>query len=675
MASISQDEEKAAKEFIKIVNDIRRQHNAGPMSFNTALKFMMARKFDVHRALSLYEAHEITRFKEGLAKFDPFSDPVKSELETGKFTVLPTRDSSGAAIAMFTACKHIPTDTSHQTTLQGVVYQLDIALEDLQTQRCGIVFIYNMTNSKYANFDYELSQKILGLLKGAYPARLKKVLIVTAPLWFKAPFKILRLFVREKLRDRVFMVNVSQLPLHIPLASLPKELGGQFEMDHVSWIKHCLESAPKNVADLYDLASNNKFPLSSSNQLQNGAILSVNCTNNMSAADCDLSHIRANGNMSDDEEDSSTASTKLEQSKCVTSDENHKVQSFQHKPKPENIIMPNINDFKDNLSSHSHKYSTNESIHSNIQGMSLEEFIQYMKSKGRKGLCEEYNEIKSKTPEGTFEISRLKVNQCKNRYTDVLCFDHSMVKLDGKDGDESSYINANFVDGYMQKNAFISTQGPLPKTFVDFWRMVWQQQVLIIVMTTRTVERCRTKCGQYWPLEKDTSMECGFYKIENTNVEQHSDYVITYLILTDTKTGLKRNITHLQYTSWPDYGVPHSAVAMLDFREKVREHQIKNLKALGSQWQGHPSGPPIVVHCSAGTFITLDISILRLEATGTINIKETVEKIRSQRAHSIQMPDQYVFCYLALLEYAFIRGLLQDVDLSGFEDSESEFEE
>ena len=94
------------------------------------------------------------------------------------------------------------------------------------TQRSGLVFIYNMAGSKYANFDYDLSQKILTLLKGCYPARLKKVLIVTAPLWFKAPFKVLRLFVREKLRDRVFTVSTPQLVTHVPLEALPPLLGG-----------------------------------------------------------------------------------------------------------------------------------------------------------------------------------------------------------------------------------------------------------------------------------------------------------------------------------------------------------------------------------------------------------------------------------------------------------------
>lgn len=45
------------------------------------------------------------------------------------------------------------------------MYQLDVALESVETQRSGLVFIYDMTESKYANFDYDLSQKILTLLK------------------------------------------------------------------------------------------------------------------------------------------------------------------------------------------------------------------------------------------------------------------------------------------------------------------------------------------------------------------------------------------------------------------------------------------------------------------------------------------------------------------------------
>lgn len=73
------------------------------------------------------------------------------------------------------------------------------------------------------------------LFQGGYPAKLKKVLIVTAPLWFKAPFRILRLFVREKLRERVHTVSAPQLGAHVPRTSLPKQLGGQLEPDHAVW--------------------------------------------------------------------------------------------------------------------------------------------------------------------------------------------------------------------------------------------------------------------------------------------------------------------------------------------------------------------------------------------------------------------------------------------------------
>merc|ERR1740137_498911 len=116
---------------------------------------------------------------------------------------------------------------------------------------------------------------------------------------------------------------------------------------------------------------------------------------------------------------------------------------------------------------------------------------------------------------------------------------------------------------------------------------------------------------------------------------------------------------------------------MLDFLTHVRESQARHTSSLTDSWTGHSLGPPIVVHCSAGigrtgTFCTLDIAIRRLGEVGTIDVKGTVEKIRSQRAYSIQMPDQYVFCHLALLEYALNTGKLVEVDLTGFEEDGSE---
>ncbi|ODN03539.1 Tyrosine-protein phosphatase non-receptor type 9 [Orchesella cincta] len=238
-ATLNEQEEQATREFLEIVNGARVSKGYSPLSWHAGVKFLMARKFNVRRALELYEQHQEVRIAEGLTAFDADSEPLKSELLSGKFTVLPTRDLGGAAIAVFTAKFHQPSTIPHEYTLKGVVYQLDAALEDPQTQRSGLVFIYDMSDSKYSNFDYDLSIKILSLLKGGYPARLKKVLIVTAPLWFRAPFRILRLFVREKLRDRVFTVSLPQLAVHIPNHSLPRSLGGQLQVNHIAWLDRC----------------------------------------------------------------------------------------------------------------------------------------------------------------------------------------------------------------------------------------------------------------------------------------------------------------------------------------------------------------------------------------------------------------------------------------------------
>ncbi|MCL4122462.1 UNVERIFIED_CONTAM: hypothetical protein GTU68_033655, partial [Idotea baltica] len=329
----------------------------------------------------------------------------------------------------------------------------------------------------------------------------------------------------------------------------------------------------------------------------------------------------------------------------------------------------------------SSEMSDTDTLHSdNDQGYSLEEFVKYLKETGRAGLFYEYSQIKAKPPFGTFHHSRQRWNQLKNRYIDVLCYDHSRVEMSPEDDEgHTTYINGNFVDGYKQKKAFISTQGPLPCTFGDFWRMVWEQRVCVVVMTTKTMESGRTKCGQYWPAEQGSSVTHTHFSITNNSVESEANYIITQLSILDSRTGEERVVEHLQFTSWPDYGVPDSAVAMLGFLSKVRESQAKLTANMGKTWEGHSLGPPILVHCSAGigrtgTFCTLDICIQRLEDVGLIDVRSTVEHIRNQRAFSIQMPDQYVFCHLALLEYALSCGKLQEVDLTGFESENSDYD-
>uniref|UniRef100_A0A3Q3DQX7 Tyrosine-protein phosphatase non-receptor type 9 n=1 Tax=Hippocampus comes TaxID=109280 RepID=A0A3Q3DQX7_HIPCM len=585
---------QAVEEFLSEVRRREQLQCAGLVSQPTAVKFLMARKFDVSRAVDLLQAYKNTRIKEGIININPDEEPLRSELLSGKFTVLPGRDANGAALALFTARLHRPDVTTHKAVLQAIIYQLDKAIDSVQTQRDGLIFIYDMTNSTYGNFDYDLCVKILNLLKGAFPARLKCVFIVSSPLWFRAPFAVLRLFVREKLRERVCTVKAHELASHIPVSSLPENLGGTSQYSHVAWIQSCINAntveGDTQVHDTHDCV---------------GSLLrsySLECKE-PSIGDC-----------------------------CME-----------------------------------------ESVHMPEQGgMAMHELVDHVKRKKKKGIYQEYEEIRKEPPAGTFDYSKKLSNQLKNRYSDVLCLDQSRVRLCQLCDDEdetSDYINASFMDGYKRRKAYIATQGPLPKTFGDFWRMVWEQMVLIIVMTTRVVERGRVKCGQYWPLEEGRTEQHGCFLIRNTHIQVFHDFKLSHLELYNTQSGERRDVCHYLYVSWPDFGVPKSASAMLDFREHVLQRRLDTVQSLGSSWKGPPGGPPVVVHCSAGigrtgTFCTLDICLSRLEDIGTVDVHQTVRRMRTQRAFSIQTWDQYYFCYTAVIEYAMRRGKLSPVQWS-----------
>jgi tyrosine-protein phosphatase non-receptor type 9 len=259
--------------------------------------------------------------------------------------------------------------------------------------------------------------------QGCYPAKLKKVLIVTAPLWFKAPFKILRLFVREKLRDRVFTVSVPQLSLHIPRDSLPLHLGGTLNFDHHSeWLKWCTSNSMTNREEEELLT-------------QPAAIVA-------SKGDED------SGLNGSDDTEAPLDGTKKE----ITAAANGIITDLWSSENPPSSASP------------SSGFSDDDSL-TGDDGKTIQQIVEMVKSMGKKGLVKEYAEIRARQPDGTFDHAKLRSNLTKNRYTDVLCYDHSRVVLshEAEAADEEDptgdYINANFVDGYKQKNAYISTQG------------------------------------------------------------------------------------------------------------------------------------------------------------------------------------------------------------------------
>ncbi|CAO3642596.1 unnamed protein product [Mucor hiemalis] len=314
-----------------------------------------------------------------------------------------------------------------------------------------------------------------------------------------------------------------------------------------------------------------------------------------------------------------------------------------------------------------------------------------------------------------FSITSSMEKGALNRYDNIWPYAYSRVKLSDKNDD---YINANYIqyatiknditlspinqseeeiklqkDGLLSQASlrtmnkinvdldcnrqYISTQGPLPTTFNDFWKLIWDERSFVIVMLTQEIEMNKIKCHRYWPSETNSPRGYGDFTITllseskqsvlNMNDKRERDgvddeYIIIRKLIINHQ-GIERKITHLQYTGWTDFGVPDQPVGILQLvhraDEAARYHQYR-VKDIG----------PMTVHCSAGcgrsgTFCVIDTIIQRLwhehdvyTSTSTDKIKETVNRFREQRMSMVQTHRQFVFCYEAILWWLLGYGYL-----------------
>ncbi|XP_073199035.1 receptor-type tyrosine-protein phosphatase alpha isoform X3 [Lepidochelys kempii] len=276
----------------------------------------------------------------------------------------------------------------------------------------------------------------------------------------------------------------------------------------------------------------------------------------------------------------------------------------------------------------------------------LEEEINRRMADDNKLFREEFNALPACPIQATCEAASKEENKEKNRYVNILPYDHSRVHLTPIEGvPDSDYINASFINGYQEKNKFIAAQGPKEETVNDFWRMIWEQNTATIVMVTNLKERKECKCAQYWP-----DQGCWTYGNIRVSVEDVTvlvDYTVRKFCIQQvgdvTNKKPQRLVTQFHFTSWPDFGVPFTPIGMLKFLKKV--------KMCNPQYAG-----AIVVHCSAGvgrtgTFIVIDAMLDMMHAERKVDVYGFVSRIRAQRCQMVQTDMQYVFIYQALLEH------------------------
>ncbi|XP_075052384.1 tyrosine-protein phosphatase non-receptor type 22 [Mixophyes fleayi] len=231
----------------------------------------------------------------------------------------------------------------------------------------------------------------------------------------------------------------------------------------------------------------------------------------------------------------------------------------------------------------------------------------------------------------------------KNRYKDILPFDHSRVELSLITSDEDTdFVNASFIKGVYYPKAYIATQGPLPNTVVDFWRMIWEYNIGVIAMACMEFEYGKKKCERYWVEAGCDVLQCGPFTIACNKEEKKTDYVIRTLIAT---YGSEIRIVHqFHYKNWPDHDVPSSVQHILDMIQDIRLLQKDD-------------SPPICVHCSAGcgrtgVICAIDYTwrLLKDEIIPVnFSIYSIIQEMRTQRSSLVQTKEQFELVYSAVI--------------------------
>jgi receptor-type tyrosine-protein phosphatase N len=253
----------------------------------------------------------------------------------------------------------------------------------------------------------------------------------------------------------------------------------------------------------------------------------------------------------------------------------------------------------------------------------------------------------------TTDIAKLSENQDKNRFQDVLPYDHTLIRLQyGADADIAQcgeYINASMLyDSDPRTAVYIATQAPMLTTAAEFWQMVWEQGAVVIVNLTKLSE----KCHRYWP--DNGSEVLGVFEVHL--VSEHiwsEDYLVRSFYLKNLRTNETRTVTQFHFVSWPDTNIPN-AKALLEFRRKVNK-----------SYRGRLS--PIIVHCSdgagrTGTYCLLDMVLNRInKGVKELDIAASLEHLRDQRPNMVQTKEQYKFvvCCVAEEVNAMLKALPQ----------------
>uniref|UniRef100_A0A8D0GQE2 Phosphatidylinositol phosphatase PTPRQ n=1 Tax=Sphenodon punctatus TaxID=8508 RepID=A0A8D0GQE2_SPHPU len=260
---------------------------------------------------------------------------------------------------------------------------------------------------------------------------------------------------------------------------------------------------------------------------------------------------------------------------------------------------------------------------------------------------EEFSELPKFLQDLASTDADLPWNRSKNRFPNIKPYNNNRVKLmSDASTPGSDYINASYVSGYLCPNEFIATQGPLPGTVGDFWRMVWETRAKTLVMLTQCFEKGRIRCHQYWPEDNKPVTVFGDIVITKLMEDIQIDWTIRDLKI--ERHGDCMMVRQCNFTTWPEHGVPETTASLIHFVKLIRASRAHD-------------NTPMVVHCSAGVgrtgiYVALDHLTQHINHHDFVDIYGLVAELRSERMCMVQNLSQYIFLHQCILDLLTSKG-------------------
>ncbi|UYV83722.1 PTPN14 [Cordylochernes scorpioides] len=276
-------------------------------------------------------------------------------------------------------------------------------------------------------------------------------------------------------------------------------------------------------------------------------------------------------------------------------------------------------------------------------GVPIDPRIQYLETKVKEGqVFQEFEMVVRTKALADFTTALMPENIMRNRFKDVLPYEENRVKLTPTKENPYGYINASHIR--ISRLSYIAAQGPLCNTVTDFWQMVWEYDVTIIVMLTSLQEQGQEKCYPYWPVDGHLELRFGPYTIKRISNLITGPFSTSHLMLTFREQ--QKPLWHFQFHEWPDHCCPDDVSGFLSFMQ-----EIDSVRRITMVDHGQ-----MLVHCSAGVgrsgvVILCDIMFYALNHNEPIDIPGILTQLRMQRMFTVQTLSQYQFVYVVLIQY------------------------